>query len=167
MMESISRADFRVAKAGFEQRLYRGHRGKPIRSRERNLQSSVAAHRDSRDERRGAVLSRVVVVAKPRQKLLRDQGLPTRATVRMVEVVTHRAGAGRRDNHRRHYSGRPPPIKQRLQRGEVLAVATTTVQQEAQRKCTAVVFVVGGRHEDGVWHAFGREVGGKIRQLDS
>ena len=39
VMESIARTDLRVAIAGFEQRLYRSHRGKLIGTRERNLQS--------------------------------------------------------------------------------------------------------------------------------
>src|SRR5271166_905529 len=76
VMESIARTDLRVAKAGFEQRLDCGHRRKMIRTRKRNLETAVAAHRDSRNESGGFVLAGVVPVTKVLEEILRNQSLP-------------------------------------------------------------------------------------------
>src|SRR5258708_508432 len=109
MMKPVARADLRVVKPRLEQRLNRSHRGKLIGSAESNLEAPITAHRDAADKRRFAIAPDIKVSAKIREEILRDEALPSRAAIRMVEVVAHRARAGHRHGHRPNDAVTPPP----------------------------------------------------------
>src|SRR5258708_1378265 len=111
MMKPVARANLRIVKPRLEQRLNRSHRGKLIGPAECNLEAPVTAHRDAGDKRGFAITPDIKVSAKMREEILRDEALPSRAAIRMVEVVAHRARAGHRHGHRRNDAVAPPSLE--------------------------------------------------------
>src|SRR5882724_497549 len=129
MMKPVARTDIRVVKPRLEQRLNRSDRGKLIGSAESDLEAPVTAHRDTGDECRFAIAPDVARSAKMREEILGDEALPSRAAIRMVEVVAHRAGAAHRHCHRRNDAVAPPSLEQRPHIDQVLMAPTAAVQE--------------------------------------